>query len=106
MRIRKLEGSIKNDEIFINALLRETEFLQLKGHLKKLAVFSVENLNFSSKAIKTGARHSYARYLLLPVNLRRAFKTDKHDFNNIKCGALTFKDELFVVYSFKRKGSY
>ena len=105
MRILKLEENKKNNGVIIKALLGTGEFTQLGGHLKNLVLFAVKTIDEPTKAIKTGARHSYARYFLLPICIRKRFKTDTHDFENIKCGAVEYKDGLFVVFRLPRKDS-
>ena len=98
-----MQGTKKNG-VIINALLGSSEFKQLEGYLENLVLFAVKAIDEPTKAIKTGARHSYARYFLLPIKIRRAFRTDTHDFENIKCGAVEYKDSLFVVFCLDRKG--
>lgn len=104
MRILNLEDTKKRDGVIIKALLGTSEFRQLSGYLDNLAVFSTKMIECQTKAIRTGAHHNFARYLLCPVSIRRTFKTDTHDFENIKCGAVEYKDTLFIIYSVRRKG--
>jgi hypothetical protein len=49
--------------------------------------------------IRTGARHSYAKYLLFPVKLRRQFRTDEYGFDKSTCGVMTYRHKLYVTYS-------
>ena len=57
-----------------------------------------------TKAVKTGARHTYARYLLLPATLKRSFQTESRDFDDIKCGIIEFRNGLDVILSLAREG--
>lgn len=102
MKILQLEESDEPNGVIVKAFLDKGEFRQLVGYLDNLVLFASNNINESSKAIKTGARHSYARYLLLPAKLRKSFKTDTHDFDNIRCGAIECKDSLFLIFSLNK----
>lgn len=103
MKILKLEENKKNNSVIIKGLVGVSEFRQLSGYLNKLVVFAIDTIDEPTKAIKTGARHNYARYLLLPVKIRKRFRADTHDFENIRCGAIEYKDRLFVVFCLERK---
>ena len=103
MDIFSVDERATRSDIFIHARLDISEFHALQGHMDNLTVFSPSLIDTPSKAIKTGARHSYARYFLLPVPIRRKFRTDTHDFDNIKCSAVEAGDKLFVVFSLDRK---
>ena len=71
--------------------------------MSNLCVFATSTIGEPASAIRTGARHSYAKYLLFPVTVRRQFKTDKFDFKNIVCGTLRYKDKLYVIYEVPKK---
>ena len=105
MRILTLEENSRPHHVEIKALLGETEFQQLLGRLDNLAVFATEAIDEPAAAIKTGARHSYAKYLLFPVKLRRQFKTDGYDFNNLSCGVVKYRETLYVVYGLQKKSA-
>ena len=81
----------------------DTEVEQLLGRRENLAVFATETIDEPATAIKTGARHSFAKYLLFPVKLRRQFKTDGYDFDNLSCGVVKYRDSLFIIYGLQRK---
>ena len=104
MKIISLKNSREPRAVEIKALLGDTEFAQLASNLKNLCVFATLNIKEPAKAIKTGARHSYAKYLLFPVSLRRKFKTDTFNFDELECGAVHYKDKLYVIYGVPRKG--
>jgi hypothetical protein len=103
MKILKMENREDKDGVIIEALIGNGEFRQLAGYLDWLVSFSANTISEPARAIKTGARHSYARYLLLPIKIRKRFKVDTHDFENIKCGAVEYRDMLFVIYGVPNK---
>jgi hypothetical protein len=103
LRILYLQASKKPRGIEMRALLSDTEFGQLLSQLDNLCVFATQTITEPATAIKTGARHSYAKYLLLPVKLRRKFKTDEFDFERITAGAVKYRDKLYVIYGIPRK---
>ena len=102
LRIVKVENSKKPHGVEIRALMGVPEFEQLHGSLHDLCVFATKTLGERATAVKTGARHSWIKYLLLPVRLRRQFKTDEFDFENIECGVARYRDTLYVIYGVKR----
>ena len=104
VRILRLENSKKPNGIVITALLGDAEFKQLVGDLDNLCVFARKTIGERATAIKTGAKHSYAKYLLFPVKLRRQFKADEFDFQKIGCGSLKYRDKLYVIYEVPKKG--
>ncbi len=103
MRILRIENSKKPNGVEINALMGEAEFRQLLGYLDNLCVFATKTIIEPATAIKTGARHSYAKYLLFPVKLRREFKTHDFDFEKIVCGTVKYREKLYVIYEVPRK---
>lgn len=103
MRILTLENSKKPRGIEIRALISDTEFSQLISNLDHLCVFATKTIDEPAKVIRTGARHSYAKYLLFPVKLRRKFKADEFNFENITCGAVKYRDKLYVVFGVPKK---
>ena len=98
-----MENSRKPNGIIVTALLGNAEYEQFLGNLDNLCVFARRTITERATATKTGARHSYAKYLLFPVKLRRKFKTEKFDFQKITCGKLIYKDKLYVIYEIPRK---
>ena len=103
MRILNLENSKKPRGIEIKALISDTEFSQLISNLDHLCIFATKTIIERATVIKTGARHSFAKYLLLPVRLRKQYKTDKFDFENVSCGVVKYCDKLYVIYGVPRK---
>ena len=103
MRIVKVKNSDKPNAVEIKALMGDAEYQQLIGHLQELCVFATRTIAERATCIKTGARHSFAKYLLFPVKLRRAFKTDEFDFDKIVCGTVKYREKLYVVYEVPRR---
>ena len=104
MIILDLHKSKKPRGIEIRALLSDVEFEHLLGNLDSLCVFATKTIGEPASVIKTGARHSYTKYLLFPVKLRRQFKTDQYDFENISCGTIKYREKLYMIYGVERKG--
>lgn len=102
MIILHLEQSQKPGAVEVRAIMDDAEFEQLIGNLDNLCVFAAKTITEPASAIQTGARHSYAKYLLFPVRLRRQFKTDDYDFDKIRCGVLKHKDKLYIIYEVPR----
>ncbi len=84
--------------IEIDAVLSKPEFSQLNGNLDYIRIFARDCIVEKATTIKTGARHQWAKYLLFPKALRRKFSTVEFDFNKVKCGAVEYKENLFVIY--------
>ena len=103
MRILNLENSKKPRGIEIKALMSDTEFGQLLSNLDHLCVFATNTVDKPAKAIKTGARHSAAKWLLVPIALRRQYKTSEFDFDDVTCSAVRYRDKLYVIYGVPKK---
>jgi len=98
-RILYIEDSKKPRGVEIKAIMGLPEFEQLVGSLDNLCVFACKTITEPASVIKTGARHSWAKYILFPVKLRRRFKTTDFDFENLTCGTVEYKDKLYVIYA-------
>ncbi|MBI4454748.1 MAG: hypothetical protein HY644_02495 [Acidobacteria bacterium] len=103
MRILKVEKTAEPHVVRITAVLGETEFEQLAGNLDHLCIFSTKTICEPSRATRTGARHSWAGWLLFPKCLQRQFKTENFDFERIKCGVVKYLDKLYIVHEVSRK---
>lgn len=103
MKILRIDDGKRPTAVEIHAILGAPEFEQLLGSLDNLCVFATKTITERSSAIKTGARHSFAKYLLLPVSVRRKIKADEYDFENIRCGTVRHRDTVYVVYGIGRK---
>ncbi|MFQ5787154.1 MAG: hypothetical protein ACE5H1_04160 [Thermodesulfobacteriota bacterium] len=103
MKILDLDNHKKRNGVVINALLGNSEFKQLLGHLDCLCVFSTKTISEPASFTKIGAKHRHAKYLLFPVKLRRQFSLDEYDFDKLTCGCVEYKDKVFVVYGVSKK---
>ncbi|HSG32809.1 MAG TPA: hypothetical protein VLB82_14840, partial [Thermodesulfobacteriota bacterium] len=52
--------------------------------------------------IKTGSRSNYAKYLLLPVSLRRQFQTKEWSYEQLKCGKIEHQQKLYIIYELEK----
>ena len=98
MKILSLEESGQPGSVVIKSTMGVPEFEQLIGRLDNLCVFATKTVNEPASFTKTGARHSWAKYLLFPVTLRRRFRTDHFDFEKLTCSTVLYKDGLYVIY--------
>lgn len=103
LKILDLKNSRSPNGVEIKALMGSSEFKQLNGELNNLCVFATESISEPTTIKKTGARHSYASYFLFPVKMRRQFKTDEHDFENLRCGRIEYRDKSFIIFSIPQK---
>jgi len=91
----------------MESLFEQSWASQNSGSLSEIWTISVSLLQKTitepTSFTKTGARHSFAKYLLFPVKLRRQFKTDEFDFEKLQCGTVLYKDKLYVVYGVSKK---
>ena len=103
IKIVNLEDHGDNSTVLVKAILAKSEFKQLVGNLDNVSVFSPETIREYASFIRTGHRHSFAKYLLLPSILRRQFKTTDYDFEKMHCGKIENSEMLFVIYAIPRK---
>jgi hypothetical protein len=99
LRLEKADGA---RGIIVRSRVDELEFEQLRGQLDHLGVFAPKLVDTKATLIKTGARHSYAKYLLFPVHLRRLYKTTDYDFASLTCGAIHNQETLYIIYRVPR----
>ncbi len=105
MQIWNITKSKEPGGFDVKGLLGGAEFKQLAGNLQDLCVFSRSTITKPTSAIKTGARHSYAKYLLFPSALRRQFKTEAYDYGRLRCGVLRSRDSVYVIYAVPSVGA-
>ena len=103
MKILHVENSDRPNGVEIRALMGETEFKQLLGYLDNLCVFATRTCNQPAKAIRTGARASYSKWLLFPAKLRKQFKTDEFDFGKVLCSTVSYREKVYVVYEIPKR---
>lgn len=87
-----------NNGVTIKAKMGTHEFEQLLGNLDNLCTFATKTINENATYIKTGSKHSYAKYLLFPVKLRRKYKANEYDYEQMQCGTIEYKQKLYVIY--------
>jgi len=98
LKILSVEDGSKHHAIIVKAILGTHEFAQLQGNITDICVFATHTIDVRATFTKTGARHSHAKYLLLPAALRRRLPKNDYDFKRLTCGMVHYKDELFIVY--------
>lgn len=100
--MKLLDFSISDDKwVLLRMKSSKEEYKQLRGNINDLCMFAVEAIAEPTKAIKTGARHSAAKWLLLPVCLRAKYKG--LDYNCVRVNCIEYGDMVFFVYALKRK---
>ncbi len=88
--------------IMLELKATEEEFIQLKGHVSNLCVFSDFCISDHARVIKSGSRHNTSKYFLLPASIRRNFKG--YDYDNVKCGYIVSENQcVYFIYSAKKK---
>ena len=103
LRILNFEQQKNTGGVKVTAMMSMPEFQHLVKNLDKIGTFDKSTVIEPASTVKTGAKHSYAKYLLFPVKLRRQFQTDSFDFDKLACGALAQEDTLYVIYRVPRK---
>jgi len=66
-------------------------------------MFAIQTITEPVKATKTGARHSFAKWLLLPKKLRSNYNADDYDYEKVKAGYVEFKDSVLFIYRVRKK---
>ena len=97
-----VDFTVTEDEgILLKLKATKKEYKQLKGDICNLCMFSADAVSQSVKAIKTGARHNMAKWLLLPVCIRSKYKCI--DYDKVQCACLEQGDRVFFIYAARRK---
>ena len=105
MKFLELYRDKSSNSLILKVLLGELEFRNLKGFTDHICMFSTQTINQPSRITKTGARHSCAKWFLLPVKLRAQFLTEEYDYKNAKAGFVKYKDCVFFVYRINKKSA-
>lgn len=103
MKILNLEDGNGHKRVVVRAILGGQEFEHLGGALDNLCVFSTKVVCEESSVIKTGAKHSHAKYFLYPVSLRKKVNANDFEFERVTCGTVEYKDSLYIVFAVPRK---
>jgi len=93
-----------NNTIVLKSLAGEPEFRHLGGYTDQICMFAVQTIDQPAKITKTGARHSFAKWFLLPVKLRGRFETEEYDYSDVKAGFVEYKDFIFFIYRVNKTG--
>jgi len=102
LRILRTDNSATRKGLIISALLGQSEFEQLHGCLEDLCLFSTKLFTDRATFVKTGARHSMVKYVLVPTAQRAKLKLSEHDFDNLTCASVTYRDSVFLIYKVPR----
>ncbi|NIQ17154.1 MAG: hypothetical protein GTO02_23065 [Candidatus Dadabacteria bacterium] len=101
--IKNIRTHDDQDTIEVKAHIQINEYKQLNGDLETLKIFSPETIKEKATIIKTGSRANYAKYLLLPVALRRQFQTKEWNYEELKCGKIEHQQKLYIIYEIEQK---
>lgn len=93
-----------NNTIVLKVLVGEPEFRHLRGFTDQICMFAIQTIDEPAKATKTGARHSFAKWLLLPAKLRAKFETEEYDYSEVRAGFVEYKDSVFFIYRVSKTG--
>lgn len=104
MKILECDHRNSKDLVIIRALTGDAEYRQLQGHSEQICLFASSLINLPIKTVKTGARHNYAKWFLVPVKLRSRFSADEYDYNNVKAGSIEYRDNVFFIFNVLKKG--
>ena len=82
------------NKIIYKIELSEEETLQLKNHVTKIHMFSIDLCCYNSKIIERGS-NGRAKYFTIPLNLK---SRKKKRFNKVSYHKITNKDKTFFIY--------
>jgi hypothetical protein len=90
----KIISSKKEGDNVISEILSDyNEFLQLKGHLEDIRLFSEKVAEVKTNISQRG-KNSATKYFLIPREFRKDFKVN----NVTSCQKLEFEDKVAFVY--------
>ena len=83
----------QKDKVFLEMMSDYDEYLQLKGHLDDVFLFT-EHVAEVKTNISQRGKNEATKYFLIPRQFRKGFK-----FNNaISCQKIDFKDKVIFIY--------
>lgn len=88
----------KGDKIIAQVSSDYDEFLQLKGHLEEIYLFT-ENVAEVKTNISQRGKNEATKYFLIPRQFRKGFRFD----NTTSCQRLDFNDKVIFVYVVDKK---
>ena len=103
VRILRLEHRDKKNGVILKVQLGDSEFRQLQGSLNNICLVALDMINEPVRVTKTGARHSYAKWFLVPVKMRVQYKAEDFDYENAQLGCVEYRDKVLFVYVVGKK---
>ena len=103
MKILELNQKNGNNSIILKVVSGELEFRHLQGYIDQICMFATQTIKHPTKITKTGARHNFAKWFLLPAKLRTQLDADEYNFDDIKAGFVEYKDSIFFIYRVNKK---
>ena len=79
------------------------EFRQLRGCLNNICLVGLDTITEPVKVTKTGARHSYAKWFLVPAKMRTLYKADEYKYESTQVKCIEYKDKVLYVYMVPKK---
>jgi len=83
----------KKENILLEVEISYEEFLQLKGHIKNIYIFSEDCIDINSNLSQRG-KNDATKYFLIPKNLRKGLRF----VGSVKCKKLETESKSFFVY--------
>lgn len=83
----------KGGKIFLEVESDYDEYLQLRGHLNEIHLFSENAVEIKSNISQRG-KNEATKYFLIPRELRKGFKWN----NQVSCQKIDAKDKTIFVY--------
>ena len=87
----------ERDQVIVETLLNQDEYLQLQGHMDNIHLFS-GNLSDTHANISQRGKSYTTKYFLIPRKLRNGFKFTK----NVLCQRIDSKNNILFVYCINR----
>lgn len=84
----------EKDSIIVEALMEKEEYLQLKGHMDNIHIFSNNTEKIQTNIAQRGKNYA-TKYFLIPRQFRRGFKFTK----NVGCQKIDLKEDIIFIYS-------
>lgn len=84
----------KGNQVVAEVLADYEEFLQLKGHLNDIYLFTEHVAEIKTNISQRG-KNEATKYFLIPKQFRKGFRFD----NSISCQRMDLKDKVVFIYS-------
>lgn len=86
-------------KVIVEVLLDYDEYVQLKGHMHNIHIFSEDNVEVEANISQRG-RNSATKYFLIPKNMRKGLKFTE----NVSCNKIDLKGRSIFIYTIKKGG--